>query len=140
MRVLIAGASTRAAARSAARAGFEVTALDGFGDRDQHPAVRARSVVRDLGGRPTAAGLARASRAFDVVAVACLSPFENHPRAVATLAAGRTLLGNPPEVLRRVRRSDAARRGASLARVCRPAGPPEGGRHVLGGGGVLGGC
>lgn len=103
MRLLIAGASARAAAASAARAGFAVTALDMFGDRDQHPGVRALSVVRDLGGRATAAGLARASRAIDADAVAYLSPFENHPRAVAVLAAGRTLLGNAPEVLRRVR-------------------------------------
>ena len=41
MRLLIAGISTRAAAESAARAGFEVTAIDAFGDLDQHPGVRA---------------------------------------------------------------------------------------------------
>jgi predicted ATP-grasp superfamily ATP-dependent carboligase len=35
--------------------------------------------------------------------VVYLSPFENHPRAVATLAAGRVLLGNAPETLRGVR-------------------------------------
>jgi predicted ATP-grasp superfamily ATP-dependent carboligase len=32
-----------------------------------------------------------------------LSGFENHPRAVSSLAAGRALLGNPPPVLRRAR-------------------------------------
>jgi predicted ATP-grasp superfamily ATP-dependent carboligase len=35
--------------------------------------------------------------------VAYLSNFENHPRIVGSLAAGRALWGNAPEVLRRVR-------------------------------------
>jgi predicted ATP-grasp superfamily ATP-dependent carboligase len=103
MHVLIAGISTRAAAESAARAGFQVTAIDAFGDLDQHPAVRSLSMPRDYGLKPTAAAVARAARAIECDAVAYLSPFENHPRALATLASGRTLLGNAPEVLRRVR-------------------------------------
>ena len=103
MRVVIAGTSTRAAAESAALAGFQVTAIDAFGDRDQHPAVRSLSVVRDFGSRPSAAAFARAARTIECDAVAYLAPFENHPRAVAALSAGRTLLGNPPDVLKRVR-------------------------------------
>lgn len=103
MRVLIAGSSTRAAAASAAMAGFDVTSIDGFGDLDQHPSVRSLSLPRDFGLRPTAAAMARASRSIDCDAVAYVSPFENHPRAVATLARDRTLLGNSPDVLRRVR-------------------------------------
>src|SRR5215471_2884360 len=102
-RVVIAGVSCRAAAESAARAGFEVTAIDAFGDLDQHPSVRAVSVPRDIGGRFTSAAAARAARSFDCDAVAYLSSFENHPRAVASLSAGRVLWGNPPSVLRRVR-------------------------------------
>ncbi len=47
-RVLIAGVSTRAAAESAANAGFTVTALDAFGDLDQHPSVRSLSLPRDF--------------------------------------------------------------------------------------------
>jgi hypothetical protein len=47
--------------------------------------------------------MARVARGIECDAVAYLSPFENHPRAVASLASGRALLGNPPEVLRRVR-------------------------------------
>lgn len=122
MRVLFAGLSTRAAAASAARAGCDVIAIDAFGDRDQHPAVRALSIARDLGGRPTATSMARAARAIGCDAVAYLSPFENHPAAVATLASGRALLGNPPAVLRRVRDplllADAFRRhGLAAPRV-----------------------
>jgi predicted ATP-grasp superfamily ATP-dependent carboligase len=101
--VAIAGVSCRAAAESAARAGFRVTALDAFGDADQHPSVDARSMPRDFGARFTATAAARAAREVECDAVMYLSNFENHPKAVTSLAAGRELLGNPPSVLRRVR-------------------------------------
>jgi uncharacterized protein len=98
-RVVIAGVSARAAAESAARAGFDVTAIDAFADLDQHPAVQSRSIPRPF----TARAAARAARSIDCDAVAYLSNFENHPVDVRTLAAGRELWGNPPAVLRRVR-------------------------------------
>ncbi|HLG54578.1 MAG TPA: ATP-grasp domain-containing protein [Vicinamibacterales bacterium] len=101
--VLLAGISTRAAAESAANAGFDVTAIDAFGDLDQHPSVRGLSLPRDFGLRFTARAAARASRSVECDAVAYLSSLENHPGAVAQLAAGRELWGNPPDVLRRVR-------------------------------------
>jgi predicted ATP-grasp superfamily ATP-dependent carboligase len=103
LHVLIAGTSTRAAADSAARAQFDVTAIDAFADLDQHPSVRALSVPRDLGLTATPHRMARASGRVGADAVAYLSPFENHPNAVAELARHRRLLGNPPGVLRRVR-------------------------------------
>jgi predicted ATP-grasp superfamily ATP-dependent carboligase len=103
LRVLVAGTSTRAAADSAARAQFEVTAIDAFGDLDQHRAVRALSMPRDFGLSATARRMARASSRVEADAVAYLSPFENHPNAVAMLARDHRLLGNPPDVLRRVR-------------------------------------
>ena len=111
MHVVIAGVSTRAAAASAANAGFIVTAVDAFGDLDQHPSVRSLSVPRDFGVRFTASAAARVARDIACDAVAYLSSFENHPRAVATLAASpstslrasRALWGNTPDVLRRVR-------------------------------------
>jgi uncharacterized protein len=102
-RILIAGASCRAAADSAARAGFCVTAIDAFGDLDQHPSVRALSLPRDFDVRFTAPAAARAARTVECDAVMYVSSFENHPSAVRSLAAGRSLLGNPPSVLRRVR-------------------------------------
>ena len=78
--------------------------------------------------------MARASRRVACDAVAYLSPFENHPRAVATLAAGRTLLGNPPDVLRRVR--DPALLAATLRAGGFPvpqvsASPGAGGRWLI---------
>lgn len=102
-RVLVAGISARAAAESAARAGYAVTALDAFADLDQGPGVRAFSLPRDFKVCFTANAAARAARAFACHAAVYLSGFENHPRAVATLSAGRKLWGNPPPVLRRVR-------------------------------------
>jgi predicted ATP-grasp superfamily ATP-dependent carboligase len=101
--VLICGTSTRAAAESAARAGFTVAAIDAFADLDQHPAVRALSIRRDFGRPPTASAMARIARTLDADAVAYLSSFENDPRAVAALADGRALWGNSADVLRRVR-------------------------------------
>jgi predicted ATP-grasp superfamily ATP-dependent carboligase len=101
--LLICGTSTRAAAASAARAGFAVTTIDGYADRDQHPGVRALSMPRDFCRPFTARAAARASRTVDCDAVAYLSSFENHPRAVRALAQGRALWGNSPDVLTRVR-------------------------------------
>ena len=101
--VLIAGASTRAAAESAARAGYAVTAFDAYGDLDHHPAVHVVSLPRDLNVRFSVSAAARASRDVRCDAVVYLSSFENHRRAVQTLAADRALWGNPPDVLQRVR-------------------------------------
>jgi predicted ATP-grasp superfamily ATP-dependent carboligase len=124
-RLLIAGVSSRAAAESAARAGFRVTAIDAFGDLDQHPSVNALSMPRDFGARFTAAAAARAARDVECDAVMYLSSFENHPRAVSSLAAGRELLGNPPPVLRRARDprlvTDALRKRGLLAPSVRVA-------------------
>jgi len=103
LHILIAGTSARAASDSAARAGFQVTALDAFADLDQHPSVRALSMTRDFGVRATAPRIARAARGIAAEAVVYLSPFENHPQAVAELARNRRLLGNAPDVLRHVR-------------------------------------
>ena len=100
--LLVCGSSTRAVAESAARAGFSVTAIDAFADRDQHPSVRAVS-ARDLNVPPTATAMARAARDVRRDGSVYLSPFENHLRAVAALAVEGVLLGNTPEILRRVR-------------------------------------
>jgi len=97
------GISTRAAAESAARAGFAVTAIDAFGDLDQHPSVRGLSLQRDFGAPVSADAMAHAAGSIECDAVAYLSNFENHPGAVSTLGAGRALWGNAPAVLQRVR-------------------------------------
>jgi predicted ATP-grasp superfamily ATP-dependent carboligase len=101
--VLIAGLSTRAAADSAVAAGFNVTGVDAFGDLDVHPSVRVISLPRDVGTPFTAEAAARAAAGIASEAAVYLANFENEPDAVSALASGRTLWGNPPDVLRRVR-------------------------------------
>jgi predicted ATP-grasp superfamily ATP-dependent carboligase len=94
-------------AESAARAGYAVTTLDAFGDLDQHAGVHALSLPRDFGvafsAEAAASVASEISGAISGDAVAYLSPFENHPRALAELAKGRALWGNAPAVLHRVR-------------------------------------
>jgi predicted ATP-grasp superfamily ATP-dependent carboligase len=58
-RVVIAGVSARAAAESAAHAGFSVTAIDAFGDLDQDPSVRSIALGHRFSAR-AAAGAAAA--------------------------------------------------------------------------------
>jgi uncharacterized protein len=136
-KVVLAGVSTRAAAESAARAGYDVTAFDAFGDLDQHPSVHVVSLPRDRGARFSAHRAARESLTVDAHAVVYLSNFENHPRAVQTLAAGRALWGNPPDVLRRVRdprvlSERLRRRGLPAPRVVDAGnGPPLEGDWML---------
>jgi uncharacterized protein len=90
-------------AESAARAGYAVTAIDAFGDLDQHAGVHALSLPRDFGVAFSAVAVADAARTIEYDAVAYLSPFENHPSSVERLARGHVLLGNPPSVLARAR-------------------------------------
>jgi uncharacterized protein len=97
--VLVVGISTRAAAESAARAGFAVSAIDAFADIDQHPSVHAQSLGEQFS--PDAA--ARRGRTIPCDAVAYGSNFENHPSAITSLAEGRALWGNTPDVVRCVR-------------------------------------
>ncbi|MGH7548550.1 MAG: ATP-grasp domain-containing protein [Gemmatimonadales bacterium] len=102
-RVLIAGVSARGLAESAARAGYEVVAVDGFGDLDLRACAADVRVAR-VGGRFRARTAAAVAREVACDAVVYEASFDNHPDAVRELArAGRTLWGNPPAVLARVR-------------------------------------
>lgn len=101
-RLLVAGITTRPLAASAVRAGWSVSAVDAFGDLDLRACARVIALRREDGGFDPAAAAA-AARTIAADAVAYTSNFENHPTAVAALAAGRRLLGNSPVVLKRVR-------------------------------------
>ena len=121
--VVVAGVSTRAMAESAARAGYVVTAIDGYADRDQDAGVRAIAVPSDSGQPFTAATAAIMGARIPCDAVAYQSNLDNDPEAVRTLALGRTLWGNSPETLRRVRNpfmvADTFRaHGVTVPRVC----------------------
>ncbi|MFN2433156.1 MAG: ATP-grasp domain-containing protein [Gemmatimonadota bacterium] len=146
--VLLVAMSSRALADSALRAGFRPSTVDWFGDLDQKSRVANVALGRDLGLPYSAAAAARCAARLSARAVAYGADLENHPAAVARLARGRELLGNPPAVLRAVRDPERvfAALGAAgvptprtLAR--RPAGGlPPGARWLrkprAGGGGV----
>lgn len=101
--VLIAGLTTRALAISAVRAGYRVTAIDAFGDLDLRAVAEVITPGREAGRRYWPVAAAAAGRAVCASLAAYGSNFENYPDAVASLAEGRLLLGNPPDVILRVR-------------------------------------
>ena len=118
--LLVAGVTTRALALSAVRAGYRVTAIDAFADLDLEAAAqqvllaRPRTPGEPYGPREAADAGANVSANL----AAYTSNFENFPAAVARLARGRQLLGNPPETLRR------ARDPVELMRILRRSGLP----------------
>ena len=124
--LLLAGVSVRAFAESAAAAGFRVDAIDAFGDLD----LRAVATFHALSGAYSAKAAALRARGLCATLCAYTSKFENHPRELATLAEDRILLGNAPEVIRRVRDPFAVARVLPTAPPVRTT-PPENGGHWL---------
>jgi uncharacterized protein len=112
--VLIAGVSARAFAESAARAGYQVIAVDAFGDLDLLAVAAATRRVVPYG----ATRVARLARDIAATAVCYVSNFENRPAALRTLMHGRTLWGNAPETLA------LARDPTVMARALTSAGLP----------------
>jgi uncharacterized protein len=78
-----------------------VSAADAFGDLDLRAGAEVLVPAAGEGFDPSWA--ARAFRSIPAEFAAYTSNFENYPAAVASLARGRHLLGNSPDVLRRVR-------------------------------------
>jgi predicted ATP-grasp superfamily ATP-dependent carboligase len=119
MRILVVAVSARMLAELAVADGYEVTALDRFGDVD----------LRAVAPGATAASsdaLAALSTEFDADAVVYGAGFENRPDLVRRLAHGRELLGTPPERLPALRDpwavAAAARDAGARAPETRPAG------------------
>jgi predicted ATP-grasp superfamily ATP-dependent carboligase len=130
-RLLVAGVTARPLAASAVRAGWTVTAADAFGDLDLRACADVIVPRGETGGFDPPAATA-ATRGVLADAVAYTSNFENHPAAVAALARGRRLLGNPPAVLRRVRDPIGLMRTLRRLGFETPlslAAPPRGGRR-----------
>jgi predicted ATP-grasp superfamily ATP-dependent carboligase len=95
--LLILGASTRAAAQSAIRAGLVPICADLFADLD----LRACAQVLEVADYPR--GLAAAAARAPVCPWMYTGGLENHPGLVARISRSRHLWGNGPEVLRRIR-------------------------------------
>lgn len=141
--VLIVGASTRAAAFSALRAGLEPRCVDNFADRDLSEVFPVQRALPDAG----ATGLEAAACASSNEPWFYTGPIENHPDLVGRVSRVHRLLGNPPEILRAVRNperlADVLRRhGLSCPHVrLSPEGLPHDGtwleKPVASGGGRL---
>jgi uncharacterized protein len=110
--ILLVSVSARMLAELAVGAGYDVVALDRFGDLDLQRLCPSVSVLRDLGGRGGMAALVDAAEEIGAPSVTYGAGLENQPRLVARLAQGRMLLGCSPRTLQRVR--DPAVLGASL--------------------------
>lgn len=103
MRILVVGSSTRSLAQSARHAGYDFFTLDFYGDRDQKAICENYSLHHDLGGDDRVETLCDHAGRMEYTHLVYGSGFENYPELVEGLARGRTLLGNGPGVLRRVR-------------------------------------
>jgi predicted ATP-grasp superfamily ATP-dependent carboligase len=106
----IIGASTRAAAMSARRAGWSSRCIDEFGDRD----LAAIATVLRAGSSDWSQAIETAAATQTDFPWLYTGPLENHPDLVERLSALHRLLGNPAEVLRAVR--DPCRVAAQLRR------------------------
>jgi predicted ATP-grasp superfamily ATP-dependent carboligase len=102
-RVVIAGVSTRALSVSAARAGYQVTAIDPFGDLDLRAVARVKALRRDNGAEFSPLAAAKVAEGIPKSMIVYTSNFENYPTAVGRLARHHRMLGNSPAVLRQVR-------------------------------------
>ncbi|MEM8680132.1 MAG: ATP-grasp domain-containing protein [Planctomycetota bacterium] len=98
-RLLIVGASARAAAQSAHRAGIAVSAVDLFADQDL---CEIADVISCPAHDYPQALPALAAR-LPASPFCYVGGLENHPEVVAELQATRPLLGVPPATLRRCR-------------------------------------
>ena len=105
--VVILGASVRALAASATRAGWAVYAADLFGDVDLAAAAVASTRVAAY-----PAGLADAAAAYPPAPWCYTGAIENHPDLIDRIAAVRPLAGNGGAAVRRVR--EAAILGPAL--------------------------
>ncbi|HUA48148.1 MAG TPA: ATP-grasp domain-containing protein [Solirubrobacteraceae bacterium] len=96
MKVLVVAVSARMLAELAVADGYDVVALDRFGDVD----LRA---IAPGATAPTSDELTALALDVDADGVVYGAGFENRADLVAQLACGRELLGTPPELLTAVR-------------------------------------
>jgi len=111
-RLVIAGASVRAAAFSAIRAGFEPICIDLFADRD----LRARCLVEAVNRATYPNNLADAIGRAPPAPWMYTGGLENHPKLIRRISADRPLWGNDAGSLR------LARDPLHIARLLQEAG------------------
>lgn len=114
--LIAVGASVRAFACSAARAGWTVHAADLFGDADLRAVAATTTAVGGCGRRPYPQSLVTAAAGLPAAPWCYTGALENHPDVVTAIAAQRPLLGTSAAAAR------AVRDHAWLAEVLRTAG------------------
>jgi len=121
--VLIAAASGRALAESARRAGYEPLVADVFGDVDTCEAAAAHRIVDGLEfgfrGETLVPALEALTDGKHPVGFVYGAGFEDRIELLDEISARWRLLGNPPEVVRRVKDPMA------LAALCKGLGVPH---------------
>ena len=141
--IIIVGASARAAAFSALRAGFSPYWIDQFGDLDLAGRLPGACVAA---GRYPGGIVELAAAALPEVPFIYTGAMENHPDVLRRLAASRPLLGNDAETCAAVRdpfslRACLAASGIATADIRKGTDPVPPGRWLrkpLSGGGGLG--
>jgi predicted ATP-grasp superfamily ATP-dependent carboligase len=128
--VLVVAISARMLAQMAVADGYEVTALDRFGDVD------LRAVARGLTASSNDGLVALAADVVDADAVVYGGGLENRPDLVERLADGRELLGTPPTLLAAVRDPWAIGAAARAAGARAPETRSVADAPTLGGGAV----
>ncbi|MGO9819613.1 MAG: ATP-grasp domain-containing protein [Solirubrobacteraceae bacterium] len=113
MRVLVVAVSARMLAQLAVADGYQVTALDRFGDVDLRAVAPGTTA-------PSSDALASLAGDWEADAVVYGAGFENRPDLVSRLADARELLGTPAELLPAVRDPWAVGAAARAAGACAP--------------------
>jgi predicted ATP-grasp superfamily ATP-dependent carboligase len=103
--LVVAGASVRGFAVSAARAGWHVFAADLFRDLDLVAAARTAVLVTGMEASATR-NLVAACGSFPAAAWCYTGGLENHPDVIAAVSTDRRLFGSPPAAVRAVRDVD----------------------------------
>ena len=121
--LLILGASTRAAAHSAIRAGLQPVCADLFHDEDLTAVSQVFRVERYPSSLPEVA------RKVPNCPWMYVGALENRPQIIAEISAQRPLWGNPDDVVRAVRdpfgvHSVLSQAGLDVPNVCSSAEPP----------------
>jgi len=103
MRILVVGISVRAMVESAVRSGYQVVALDAFGDQDLKELTESYALHHDFHTAYSPGALYKAGQTLSFDAITYTSNLENHPDILARFGDSRRIIGNVPQVVTSVR-------------------------------------